>query len=100
MQTTEKAVKEITVKLNFLNEYQLNQILKMFDSEEAYCKNYPPLKAICSGLHEFITRDQKNVNPKIRKMFQAINSLQGSLILKDVTKWIKINDDWHRQFSN
>jgi hypothetical protein len=100
MQTTEKASKEITIKLNFLTEHQLNQILKMFDSEDAYSQNYPPLKAISGGLYELITRDQKNVNPKIRKMFQAINSFQGALILNDIAKWIEINDNWHRQFSN
>lgn len=81
--------KTVTISLKYLSERQLTKLLQMFDSKEAYAKNYPPLRSITGGLHELIS-EQEHVNPKIKKMFKAINDLQGCLILDNINEWNEV----------
>ena len=101
--STKPSTKVVTVNLNFLSEKQLKEFLKMFDSREAYIKNYMPLKAIARGLFDIINNSEIKINhnSKLGRMFRAINDLQGILILDNIREWsnlVQENYDFYKTY--
>jgi hypothetical protein len=82
-QAASKPVKSISIDLQFLSPDQARQLIKMFDSPEAYAENFSALKAITRGLYKIIDDSLPPAENPISRMFNTVNNLQGLLLLDD-----------------
>jgi hypothetical protein len=78
-----KPVHSITIDLQFLGPDQARQLIKMFDSAEAYAENFSALKALTRGLYKIIDDSRPPAESPVSRMFHTVNNLQGLLLLDD-----------------
>jgi hypothetical protein len=76
----EKPTVTFTRELGYLTQKQANDVLKMFDSKEAYAKNFTALKTITSGFFDLLQDGGLSKNEKVGKMFNTVNNLQSALL--------------------
>jgi hypothetical protein len=79
-----KPTAQLTIDLHYLNPDQARQLLKMFDSPEAYAENFSALKAITRGLYKIIDDSKPNDESPVIRMFHTVNNMQGILLLDDM----------------
>jgi hypothetical protein len=84
--TIDKPVVTFTRDLGYLTPRQADAILRMFDTKDSYAKNFTALRTITSAFFEMIQFGGFNSNEKVRKMFDVVNNIQGSLLPDDFTE--------------
>ncbi len=99
-----KPAAQITIDLHYLNPDQARQLLKMFDSPEAYAENFSALKAITRGLYKIIDDSKPDEASPIPRMFHTVNNLQDLLLLDNMQEVDRIiynsglmPDVWNKQ---
>lgn len=80
----------ITIDLKYITAKQAKQLIKMFDSPDAYAENFSAIKAITRGLHKIIMDSNPVGNTPIMRMFRTVNDMQGTLMLDDVQEHERI----------
>lgn len=75
---------KLSIDLQYLTADQARQLIKMFDSPEAYAENFSAIKAITRGLYKVIEDTKPTPASQIGRMFHTVNNMQSLLLLDDM----------------